>query len=98
MGRTALRYYEDFPYAAEVGAVAAHVDGEGSWRGRRVALDEADLAAKVKAVACYRSQISTFWVDRAAMTAAVRAFAASRGRHGRPAERLWRRARTTQPA
>lgn len=97
-GETGLRYYEDFPYAAEAGAVAAHFGGEGSWRGRRVALDEADLAAKIAAVACYRSQISTFWEDHAAMAATVRAFAASRGHHGQPAERLWRRAGTTHPA
>jgi LmbE family N-acetylglucosaminyl deacetylase len=46
---------------------------------------EDDLQAKVKAIAAYASQISTFWKDVETMETAVRAFAASTG-----GERLWR--------
>jgi LmbE family N-acetylglucosaminyl deacetylase len=97
-GETAVRYYEDFPYAAEPGAVVAVVGGDRSWRGRRVTLDEADVAAKVAAVACYASQIGTFWEDYRSMEAAVRGFGASGGRGGQVAERLWRRAGTANHA
>lgn len=97
-GETAVRYYEDFPYAAEPGAVVAVVGGDRSWRGRRVTLDEADLAAKVAAVACYASQIGTFWEDYRSMEAAVRGFGASGGRGGQVAERLWRRVGTANHA
>lgn len=44
------------------------------------ALDAAALAAKVEAIACYRSQISTFWDDITEMEQRVRAYGA---------ERLW---------
>jgi LmbE family N-acetylglucosaminyl deacetylase len=93
-----LRYYEDYPYAAEPGAVGAALGPDDAWRGRRRSLDAADVDAKLAAVACYASQISTFWADRADMEAAVRAFATSVGRGGRPAERLWRRGPTPGPA
>jgi LmbE family N-acetylglucosaminyl deacetylase len=89
-GDDPLRYYEDYPYAERDTAVRAVVD-DRTWRFRRQGLDDADVAAKVAAVGAYASQISTFWTDRAAMETAVRAFAASRGRAGRAAERIWRR-------
>jgi LmbE family N-acetylglucosaminyl deacetylase len=47
---------------------------------------QAALEAKIAAIACYRSQISTFWASLTEMAAAVRAFA---GRTDRPAERYW---------
>jgi len=55
-----------------------------------VELDEGAVAAKVAAIACYPSQLSTFFADQGEMAARVRAYAEAVG-NGRPAERLWRR-------
>lgn len=81
-----IAYYEDYPYAGTGGAVEAAV-GDGGWESRAVAIDEAAMGRKLRAIAAYESQISSFWADRAAMEAAVRAFAESRG-----GERLWTKA------
>ena len=37
-----------------------------------VTLSERDIRAKIKAIACYESQISTFWTSLEAMEADVR--------------------------
>ena len=60
--RSALRFYAEFPYSnadratelalKEFGLPLAPAD---------VRLSEADIRAKIKAIACYESQISTFW-------------------------------------
>jgi hypothetical protein len=80
-----LRFYEDYPYAAQPGAVDAALEDDTRWESTVVPLDEAALAAKIEAVAAYRSQISSFWPDRAAMAAALRAHALATG-----GERFWR--------
>lgn len=85
-----LRFYEDYPYAEDEAAVARTVLGvlgAGAicfpWT-----LEPQDLGAKIEATAAYRSQISSFWADEAAMAQALRGFAARSG--ARPgAERLW---------
>ncbi|MBZ0290022.1 MAG: hypothetical protein K8I30_20525 [Anaerolineae bacterium] len=53
-----------------------------------VALSEADVAAKVKAVGFYTTQIGSMWADAAAMDAGLRAALARTG-GGQPVERLW---------
>lgn len=83
-----LRYYEEYPYAEIPQAVETAL-GEGPWEPLLTFLDEEALAAKVAAVACYRSQISTFWASVDEMAALVRAYALRVGQ-GRPAERAWR--------
>jgi LmbE family N-acetylglucosaminyl deacetylase len=85
----AATLYEDYPYAEDPREVAKAL-GEKRWRPETVWLTEEALAAKTAAVACYRSQISTFWPDAGRMAAAVRAFAERVGR-GKPAERYWLR-------
>ena len=82
-------YYEDYPYAEKPEEVRAALGGDAA-QAKVVKLDEAALAAKVAAVECYRSQISTFYADEAEMAARVRAYAQAVG-NGQPAERLWRR-------
>ncbi len=72
-GRT-LTYYEDFPYAQDPEAVRGTL-AMGDWRAELVTLSEQALEAKIAAIACYHSQISTFWSDTAEMAAGVRAFA-----------------------
>jgi LmbE family N-acetylglucosaminyl deacetylase len=69
----ALVYYEDFPYAQNSEAVRA-VLATGQWRAELATPSEEALEAKIAAIACYRSQISTFWSDTAEMSAAVRTF------------------------
>lgn len=82
-------YYEDYPYAArDPLAVQAALEGE-HWQTEVVLLSEEALRAKIAAIACYRSQISTFWPSTADMAASVRAFAEQVG-NGKPAERYWR--------
>lgn len=81
-----LLYYEDYPYAERLGAVEAALQG-GDWQDETVPLAEAAMAAKIAAIACYNSQISTFFSGLDEMAQRLRAYAASVG----GAERYWRR-------
>lgn len=83
-----LFYYEECPYAEDPQAVEVALTG-GEWEPRLTFLDEQSLAAKIAAVACYRSQLNTFWADEEAMAERIRAYARRVG-GGRPAERRWR--------
>jgi LmbE family N-acetylglucosaminyl deacetylase len=68
-----VMFYEDWPYAGEAEAIARALQGDGQgWRRRISPLSEEMLAAKGNAVACYASQISTFWPDLGAMRRALR--------------------------
>ena len=83
-----LAYYEDFPYAENPQAVQAAFE-RGCGQAELTLLSEEALQAKIAAIACYGSQLSTFWADETEMAASVRAFAERTG--GRlPAERTWR--------
>lgn len=81
-----LLFYEDYPYAQQPGKLAA-VIGEPplGWQPATVALTEADLAAKIEAILAFRSQLSTFFTDRADLERQVKGYAASVG-----GERVWR--------
>jgi len=79
----AFAYYEDFPYAEQAALT------KGQYRTELILLSEEALEAKIAAIACYRSQLSTFWTNSAEMAAAVRAFAERTG-SGRLAERYWK--------
>jgi LmbE family N-acetylglucosaminyl deacetylase len=84
----ALIAYEDFPYAQVQQAVERAL-ANGRWESELVILSERALDAKIAAITCYRSQVSTFWGSTADMAAAVRAFAQRTG-NGRLAERYWK--------
>ncbi len=87
--------YEDYPYSEQPGAVEAALTELPSARGQRLAtvlLTEADIAAKIEAAKAYRSQISTFWQDAAALQQRVRA---ALMQHGPPQERFYRLAAST---
>lgn len=87
-GRT-LAYYADYPYAEDPQAVQTALElTEKRWRTELVLLSQWALDAKIAAIACYRSQLSTFWSNLAEMEAMIRAFAEQTG-NGRPAERFW---------
>lgn len=84
-----LVYYEDYPYAERPGALETVIgDGDG-WRVEIVPMTEQSLAAKIAAVACYHSQISTFFTGTDEMAARLRAFAAIAGGGRGVAERYW---------
>ncbi|MBL8156385.1 MAG: PIG-L family deacetylase [Anaerolineae bacterium] len=71
----ALEFYEEYPYTEDAGAVEAALSHfAAGWRlePEVVRLDEAHVAAKIRAIACYESQISTFWESVEAMEAATR--------------------------
>lgn len=86
----AVFFYEEYPYSA---------DRHDTIRVARAAIplpltpvvrpmSDAALAAKISAIACHKSQISTFWANADAMAAAVRDYARAVGA-GTYAERLW---------
>ncbi len=83
-----LLFYEDYPYAQQPGKLAA-VIGEPpvGWAASTVALSEADLAAKIDSILAFRSQLSTFFTDRADLERQVKGYAASVG-----GERVWKQA------
>ena len=86
----AVLFYEEYPYSAQgTGAVQAALDRlDGPPVPVIQPLSDQALDAKIQAIACYESQISTFWDDRARMAESVRQYAAHIGQ-GRYAERLW---------
>ena len=83
-------FYEDYPYSDDGTTIRAAKSPwpESCWRSRQIALDRPALAAKGDAVACYRSQISTFWSSLEEMR---RALVASAQVDGTPSyvESLW---------
>jgi len=83
-----LTYYEDFPYVGD-SQVVQTAPREEQWQEELASLSEKALEARIAAIACYRSQISSFWSDVAEMAAEVRAFAEQAG-GGSLAERYWK--------
>lgn len=87
---SALRFYVEFPYSKEDRSTEMALAAM-DWRLQPAdcRLSEADMRAKIRAIACYASQISTFWHSEEAMAADVRrAFSDSAGNHYR--ERFWK--------
>lgn len=83
-----LLYYEDYPYAAREPETADWGGLAAGLSPQFLDLDEADLEAYCLAVGAYRSQLSTFWADEAAMCAAVRRFCERAGA-GRLGLQVW---------
>lgn len=94
-GSVHLRYYEDYPYAESAGARAKALESpppDGRWRERTQPIDREDLLVKMDAVACFASQISSFWSDEAGMRQAITDFARRRSTTaGGWAETFWER-------
>lgn len=87
----ALFLYEEYPYESDATmelerALVFYESRNLSQMSRQ--LGEADVAARLGAMACYQSQISTFWDSVAQMEASTRKFmyAAANGGY---AERFW---------
>jgi LmbE family N-acetylglucosaminyl deacetylase len=83
-----LAYYEDLPYAFQPGAPEARLERLGhlvTAQAQRIEIT-AFLDAKVAAINCYDSQISTDYPD---LGTDVRAYAEALGQGERAEERIW---------
>jgi LmbE family N-acetylglucosaminyl deacetylase len=78
-------FYEDFPYARRRRVLSKALGRRKHWQSEIVPLDEPDLEAKVRAIACYESQLVTVWDSNDEMERDLRRFAKKR-----KGERLWR--------
>jgi len=86
-----LVYYEEYPYAEQPEALGA-VLGDGSgWVDEIIAITQEALEAKAAAVACYQSQISTFYTGVEEITVRLEAYASVAGQGHGCAERYWRK-------
>ena len=80
-----LLYYEDYPYAAEAGAVTAVLTPTSqNWQSTQIELPETAVAAKIAAIWAYASQRSTFFETRQDVENKIRAYADQAG-----GERYW---------
>lgn len=90
----ALKFYEEYPYSKDRSAVdkalAFYSSHKPVYRlqAETVPVAEADVSAKLRAMACYTSQISSFWDSIETMQAAARKAMIQSG-DGNPAERYW---------
>ncbi|MEP7291761.1 MAG: PIG-L family deacetylase [Chloroflexota bacterium] len=90
-----LVFYEEFPQARTKGSLQRAQDFYRKQMPalvmeREIALlDEDDLAAKLRAMRCYRSHLNVLWNDLAEMDTITRELMQSIG-NGAPAERYWR--------
>ena len=86
LGSNALTYYEEYPYALSKEAMTRELSSDNIWRSSVVQLTEAALAARIEAIACYRSQLSTFFSGYEDIVRSVSQYAQEVG-----GERLWHR-------
>lgn len=84
-----LTYYEDFPYAEDA-AKLEPVWGADEWAFETIELDAATLQTKAESIARHRSQLSTFFKDKAEIEQRLRAYAQKIG-GGKFVERYWRK-------
>jgi LmbE family N-acetylglucosaminyl deacetylase len=79
-----FQYFEDFPYIQTQGSLDFLLPDQ--WESISFPLTSVALTIKIDAILTYRSQLSTFFVDRADLERQVITYAASVG-----GERTWRR-------
>ena len=84
-----LRFYEDYPYVETEGTLSAALAARGAedWQPAVTRIDEDNLAAKIKAIACYDSQLGVLFEGAEAMAVRVRGYVARAS-----GERLWKSA------
>lgn len=88
-GNLRLRFYAEFPYSNAHQAIAESLKRIGiQLRQVKVELSEVEVLAKINAIACYRSQISTFWNGLQEMEADVRRSMRD-SESGKFVERFW---------
>jgi hypothetical protein len=81
-----LRYYEDYPYAKQEGAVTAVLGQLDAWQPESIPLTAEALHRKCAAIYAYDSQMSSFFRDAADLAAQVAWYAEQVG-----GERVWGR-------
>jgi LmbE family N-acetylglucosaminyl deacetylase len=80
-----LLYYEDYPYAQERDKLAKALAAESrDLKPLVTPLGEAAIRAKIEAILAYRSQMSTFWTDKADLERQVAGYLNTVG-----GERVW---------
>lgn len=79
-----IRYYEEYPYVIEAPDSIMGYESDFNWRSDIVTISQEALTAKIKAMLCYRSQISTFFEDDADLKTQVTKYVESVG-----GERIW---------
>ena len=70
-----VKFYEEYPYTRDTSAIErARTDLPSTIKieAELVTLSGFDVTAKIQAVACYKSQISTFWDNVDAMASEIR--------------------------
>jgi LmbE family N-acetylglucosaminyl deacetylase len=85
-----LYFYADFPYIRDREAIAAALSQHRRLKPETVVFGEAAMIARIAAMRCYRSQVSTFWPDEEAMEAEVRTTFLDEAHPGQYTERYWR--------
>jgi LmbE family N-acetylglucosaminyl deacetylase len=91
-----VRFFEDYPYSLREGKLdeALLEPPGGDWSPYLEALSPEDLAAKIRAINEYSSQLGLLFGGRAEAEEATRAFAASLGAEDGNAERYWQLSQT----
>jgi LmbE family N-acetylglucosaminyl deacetylase len=81
-----VRFYEDYPYVETEGALAAALAARGAehWQSAVTPLDDDDIAAKIRAITCYESQLGVLFDAAEAIPGRVRSYVDLVG-----GERLW---------
>lgn len=83
-GSMNLTYYEDYPYSMNEAAFSRLIEPIDDWKSLVTELSEQDLATKIKAIVCYRSQIGTLFGSISEMARQVKEYSQSVG-----GERFW---------
>lgn len=79
-----LWYYEEYPYAESPDQVRTALGGS-AWHEQLIPLTPAHLEARIAAIACYTSQISSLFADLVDMRERVRTYAARLAQGHEPA-------------
>lgn len=85
----AIRFYEDFPYVARLGALEQRLNSIGQRLGSTTVAIAAELNTKIAAIAAYASQLDELFGSKAAMAEAVSVYAQRISPDGSAAERIW---------
>lgn len=83
-GDKGLAYYEEFPYVLSDNTLPAEMAHSSQWQSSVIGLSTEALAARIEAIACYQSQLSTFFRDQEDLTRTVTHYV-----HEVGGERLW---------
>ncbi|MFN2135086.1 MAG: PIG-L deacetylase family protein [Candidatus Promineifilaceae bacterium] len=84
-----VAYYEEYPYVIIPGALQRVVDAEDSTLvEEKLSLTDEAVQKRIEAIAAYRSQVSSFFRDRADLEQAIENYCRETG-----GERVWHRAK-----